>query len=90
MLFFGISRPPGPSGWCPSVAFDRQDVAIVRSIIDLGHNLGYKVIAEGVENNMAWDILESLGCDTAQGFHISKPLDENNFSDWLTEANWAD
>ena len=68
------------------VAFDQQDVAIVRSIIDLGHNLGYKVVAEGVENGMAWDMLDTLGCDTAQGFHISRPLPEMHFSSWLTES----
>jgi diguanylate cyclase (GGDEF)-like protein len=68
------------------VAFDQQDVAIVRSIIDLGHNLGYKVVAEGVENGMAWDILNKLGCDTAQGFHISKPLADDHFSNWLAES----
>jgi EAL domain-containing protein (putative c-di-GMP-specific phosphodiesterase class I) len=68
------------------VAFDQQDVAIVRSIIDLGHNLGYKVVAEGVENGMAWDVLNNLGCDTAQGFHISKPLADHHFSSWLTES----
>jgi diguanylate cyclase (GGDEF)-like protein len=68
------------------VAFDQQDVAIVRSVIDLGHNLGYKVVAEGVENGMAWDILSNLGCDTAQGFHISKPLADNHFSNWLAAS----
>ena len=68
------------------VAFDQQDVAIVRSIIDLGHNLGYKVVAEGVENSMAWDMLDTLGCDTAQGFHISRPLPEMHFSSWLAEG----
>ena len=68
------------------VAFDQQDVAIVRSIIELGHNLGYKVVAEGVENGMAWDVLNNLGCDTAQGFHISKPLADHHFSTWLTAS----
>ena len=68
------------------VAFDQQDVAIVRSIIDLGHNLGYKVVAEGVENGMAWDVLDKLGCDTAQGFLISKPLSDNHFSGWLADS----
>jgi diguanylate cyclase (GGDEF)-like protein len=72
------------------VAFDQQDIAIVRSIIDLGHNLGYKVVAEGVENGMAWDMLDSLGCDTAQGFHISKPLPDNHFSDWLSSSGHSD
>ena len=71
------------------VAFDQQDVAIVRSIIDLGHNLGYKVVAEGVENGMAWDVLNRLGCDTAQGFHISKPLADNHFSSWLPASGHA-
>ncbi len=71
------------------VAFDKQDVAIVRSIIDLGHNLGYKVVAEGVESNMAWDMLNNLGCDIAQGFHISKPLPEDHFSSWLSSTDWS-
>lgn len=69
------------------VAFDQQDVAIVRSIIDLGHNLGYKVVAEGVENGLAWDMLNELGCDIAQGFHISKPLADHHFSNWLSETD---
>lgn len=68
------------------VAFDQQDVAIVRSIIDLGHNLGYKVVAEGVETSMAWDMLSNLGCDTAQGFHISEPMADQHFSNWLSES----
>ncbi|MDX1697676.1 MAG: bifunctional diguanylate cyclase/phosphodiesterase, partial [Thiohalobacterales bacterium] len=62
------------------VAFDKQDVAIVRSIIELGHNLGFKVVAEGVENGMALDMLGRLGCDTAQGFHISEPLPDDRFA----------
>jgi diguanylate cyclase (GGDEF)-like protein len=69
------------------VAFDRQDVAIVRSIIDLGHNLGCKVVAEGVESSTAWNMLNKLGCDAAQGFHISKPLADDHFFSWLSENN---
>jgi diguanylate cyclase (GGDEF)-like protein len=68
------------------VASDQQDVAIVRSIIDLGHNLGFKVIAEGVETGSSWDMLSSLGCDAAQGFHISKPLPDSHFSSWLSAS----
>jgi diguanylate cyclase (GGDEF)-like protein len=70
------------------VAFDSQDVAIVRSIIDLGHNLGYRVVAEGVETGMAWDMLNKLGCDTAQGFLISRPLSDSHFNTWLRETDW--
>ena len=68
------------------VAFDKQDIAIVQSIIDLGHNLGYKVVAEGVENGMALDMLNNLGCDSAQGYHISKPLCVEHFNDWISAA----
>jgi diguanylate cyclase (GGDEF)-like protein len=71
------------------VAFDNQDVAIVRSIIDLGHNLGYRVVAEGVETGLAWDLLSELGCDTAQGYHISKPLSDKRFSNWLRDNDWS-
>lgn len=70
------------------VAFDHQDIAIVRSIIDLGHNLGYKVVAEGVENRNALELLGSLGCDTAQGFHISEPLPDVGFNLMLAEGRF--
>src|SRR5207248_668027 len=51
-----------------------DEVAIVRSAIDLGHSLGLRVIAEGVETEVAWDILTELGCDAIQGFLITRPL----------------
>jgi diguanylate cyclase (GGDEF)-like protein len=53
---------------------DEQDVAIVRLIINLGHILGLKVVAEGVENQRTKDALIALGCDMAQGYHISRPI----------------
>ncbi len=62
-----------------------QDAAIVRSIIDLGHNLGCTVVAEGVENQAVLDRLQALGCDLVQGFHISKPLDVDRFGHWLIQ-----
>jgi len=68
------------------VAFDHQDIAIVRSIIDLGHNLGYKVVAEGVENSTALQLLCRLGCDAAQGFHISRPLPEQHLAQLFAGA----
>ena len=71
------------------VAFDKQDIAIVRSIIDLGHNLDCKVVAEGVENGMALDMLNNLGCDAAQGFHISYPLQEEQFTSLLSTSVWS-
>ncbi len=56
------------------MAVDASDAAIVRSTIDLAHNLGLRVVAEGVESEDAWRQLESLGCDYAQGFYLSRPL----------------
>lgn len=65
-----------------------NDSVIVRSIIDLGHNLGYKVVAEGVETLVAWDLLADLGCDAVQGYHISHPLTHESLGHWLSESPW--
>ena len=56
------------------MAIDASDAAIVRSTIDLAHNLGLRVVAEGVESEDAWRHLEALGCDFAQGYYLSRPL----------------
>jgi EAL domain-containing protein (putative c-di-GMP-specific phosphodiesterase class I) len=53
---------------------DRDDALIVRSTIDLGHNLGLRVIAEGVENAGTLEVLRSRGCDGVQGYHLSRPV----------------
>ena len=53
---------------------DAEISTIVRSTIDLGHNLGLKVVAEGVEDLAAWNMLRTLGCDDAQGYFMSRPL----------------
>ncbi len=57
---------------------------IVRSVIDLGHNLSLRVVAEGVENQETWDLLADMGCDVAQGYHLSPPLPANEVGPWLT------
>jgi diguanylate cyclase (GGDEF)-like protein len=56
------------------MAVDASDAAIVRSTIDLAHNLGLRVVAEGVESEDAWRQLAALGCDYAQGYFLSRPL----------------
>jgi diguanylate cyclase (GGDEF)-like protein len=56
------------------MAHDPSDAAIVHSTIDLAHNLGLRVVAEGVENRESWRRLREQGCDLAQGFHVSRPL----------------
>jgi diguanylate cyclase (GGDEF)-like protein len=64
--------------------------AIVRSTIELGHNLGMKVVAEGVEEGHGWDLLESQGCDDAQGYFISPPLEPAALVAWMREHDGVD
>jgi diguanylate cyclase (GGDEF)-like protein len=68
---------------------DENDAVIVRSTIDLAHNLGRQVVAEGIETREAWDLLCVLGCDGAQGFHISRPLPGDEFGHWLKTSPWS-
>ncbi|MGC1513639.1 MAG: EAL domain-containing protein [Acidimicrobiales bacterium] len=62
---------------------DHSSEVIVRSIIDLGHNLGLSVVAEGVESVAVLDRLIDLGCDHAQGFQICEPLLAEELLEWL-------
>jgi EAL domain-containing protein (putative c-di-GMP-specific phosphodiesterase class I) len=62
---------------------------IVRSTIELGHAMGLKVVAEGVENDTALRILRSMECDLAQGFLLSRPLPAHDFSAWLLDRSAA-
>jgi diguanylate cyclase (GGDEF)-like protein len=66
---------------------DEDDAKIVRSTIDLAHNLGLTVVAEGVENALIWDKLKELHCDEAQGYFMSKPIPANEFSAWAKAWN---
>ena len=63
---------------------DEDDAKIVRSTIDLAHNLGLTVVAEGVENGLIWNKLRDLACDEAQGYFMSKPLPASEFVAWCT------
>ena len=65
-----------------------EDTAIVRSTADLAHNLGLAVVAEGVENQWTLDLLSSLGCDEAQGYHIARPMSCADFKGWLGSGAW--
>jgi predicted signal transduction protein with EAL and GGDEF domain len=62
---------------------DLGDLAVVRSIVELGHSLGLTVVAEGVEEDVARDQLAAMGCDVAQGYLISRPLSEERLEAWL-------
>jgi diguanylate cyclase len=62
---------------------DADDAVIVRSIVDLAHSLGLRVVAEGVETVDTWRALQALGCDLAQGYLISRPLPGEQLTRWL-------
>ncbi len=66
---------------------DADDAKIVRSTIDLGHNMGLKVVAEGIETMGAWELLARMGCDQGQGYFISRPMPADQLMDWL--AKWT-
>lgn len=62
---------------------DRDSALIVRSTIDLAHDLGRKVVAEGIETQADWDHLAQLGCDLAQGYFIARPMPADGFPAWV-------
>ena len=62
------------------------DIFIVRSVADLGHSLGLEVVAEGVEDQQSFHLLERLGCDLAQGYLLSRPLPPADLQAWLLET----
>ena len=65
---------------------DESDLIIVRSTINLGHDLGLRIIAEGVEDGATLERLARLGCDLAQGYHLSRPMPSDAFNVWLRNA----
>ena len=67
----------------------KNDEVIVRATIDLAHNLGLKAVAEGVESQEAWDKLRKLGCDSAQGYFMSKGLPAEKLMEWIQTSPWA-
>jgi EAL domain-containing protein (putative c-di-GMP-specific phosphodiesterase class I) len=66
---------------------DDDDLNIVRSTIDMAHHMGLKVVAEGVETESVAGKLKSLGCDDAQGYLFSRPLNADDFLPWAVAAS---
>ena len=60
-----------------------SDAVIVRSTVDLGHNLGLRVVAEGVEDQATWQELATLGCDSVQGYYLARPMPAAELAAWL-------
>ncbi len=66
-----------------------NDAKIVHATIDLSHNLGLKVVAEGVETATSLTMLKTLNCDYAQGFHVSEPIPADELLNWLSETGYS-
>ncbi|CAN7310914.1 EAL domain-containing protein [Pseudoduganella sp. LjRoot289] len=62
---------------------DIGDSKIVRSTIDLGHNMGLRVVAEGIESEAVWRLLARMGCDQGQGYFMSRPMPASQLAGWL-------
>ncbi len=69
------------------MTISEDSAVIVRSTIELGHNLDLEVVAEGVESQAVWDRLATLGCDVAQGYLVSVPMPADQFKAW--EGEWS-
>ncbi|MGH2347413.1 MAG: putative bifunctional diguanylate cyclase/phosphodiesterase, partial [Chloroflexota bacterium] len=66
-----------------------EDDAIVRSVIELSHNLGLAVVAEGIEDQATMSRLAELSCDTGQGFFMSKPVSAGDLEQWMRTSTWG-
>ncbi len=71
-----------------NMSCDENDAMIVHSTIDMAHNLGLSVVAEGVENQDALERLQAQGCDLIQGYHLCRPLPPEQLEAWLREQPW--
>jgi EAL domain-containing protein (putative c-di-GMP-specific phosphodiesterase class I) len=69
---------------------DASDLIIVRSTINLAHDLGLAIIAEGVEDEPTLERLTELGCDRVQGFHLGRPMPPEAFIEWMHPGGAAD
>ncbi len=65
------------------MAHNDNAAVIVRALIDLAHNIGLTVVAEGIEQQDSWDVLEILRCDHGQGYLIARPLTAPALADWM-------
>ena len=66
-----------------------EDFTIVRATVELGRNLGLRVVAEGVQDRETFDRLGDFGCDEAQGFYLSRPLEPVDFWNWISQREMS-
>lgn len=62
-----------------------MDQHIVKTVIEMAHGFDIKVVAEGIENKETYDALKELGCDVAQGYHLARPMPQEDFLKWLDD-----
>ena len=68
------------------MAADPSNALIVRSVVELGHNLGLTTVAEGVEDEATCDSLGAMGCDVAQGYYVCRPMAAGPLEAWFDAA----
>jgi EAL domain-containing protein (putative c-di-GMP-specific phosphodiesterase class I) len=68
---------------------DPEDRKIAKAVIDLAHNFGMRVVAEGIETKQALNLLTEMGCDQGQGYYMAKPMPEKDIKKWLIESSWV-
>jgi len=68
---------------------NKDSATIVRSTITMAHDLGLRVVAEGIESKAIWDELVALGCDCGQGFYMGKPMPVAEIDTWLEASPWG-
>jgi EAL domain-containing protein (putative c-di-GMP-specific phosphodiesterase class I) len=84
---FALSTLKIDTSFISDLATGTGDVAIVNAMISLGHQLGMKVVAEGVEHPCQLEFLRSKGCSEAQGYLFSPPVDAGTFEEWVLQRS---
>ncbi len=69
---------------------DTGDDAVTATVVGLGHSLGLRVVAEGVETAAQLDVVRSLGCESVQGFYFRPPVDEDEIAGLIADPTWID
>lgn len=85
LKYLGAARLKIDSQFVHGLPDDQDDLAIARAVIALGHSLGFRITAEGVETRAQRDVLQALGCEEAQGYFYSKPLPADAFTAFLSQ-----
>jgi EAL domain-containing protein (putative c-di-GMP-specific phosphodiesterase class I) len=86
---FPVSRLKIDKSFVRDIASDPDDAAIAEAVISLGHSLGLKVIAEGVETEQQLVFLRARGCDEVQGYYYSKPIDSDSVCALLQRGGFS-